>query len=49
MTGGMIATTPAALMNEKLIVKSEVNEATTIGRVYALGVWVPRDPVMGVR
>src|SRR5512133_3391185 len=39
-TGGMIASTPAALMNEKLIVKSEVNDATTIGIVCEAGVCV---------
>lgn len=33
MTGGMMANTPAALMNEKLMVKSDVNDATTIGMV----------------
>src|SRR5512143_3643490 len=40
MTGGTTASTPAALMNEKLIVKSEVNDATMIGIVCDAGVWV---------
>src|SRR5512140_804869 len=40
ITGGTIASTPAALMNEKLMLKSEVNEATTIGMVCDAGVWV---------
>src|SRR6056297_596831 len=40
MTGGMIASTPAALMNEKLIVKSDVNAARRMGTVCELGVWV---------
>src|SRR5664279_292606 len=39
-TGGTIASTPAALMNEKLIVKSDVNDATMIGRVCDAGVCV---------
>ena len=36
----MIASTPAALMKEKLMVKSEVKEATMIGSVCDVGVWV---------
>src|SRR6476469_3614850 len=32
-TGGMIARTPAALMNENEMVKSDVNDATMIGSV----------------
>ena len=37
-TGGTIAITPAALMNEKLMVKSEANAAITIGSVCAADV-----------
>src|SRR5450759_3112420 len=40
ITGGMIASTPAALINEKLMVKSEVKEATMIGIVCEAGVCV---------
>ena len=39
-TGGTIASAPAALMNEKLMLKSEVNEATTMGMVCEAGVCV---------
>ena len=35
-----MAMTPAALMKEKLIVKSEANDATTIGKVCDAGVSV---------
>src|SRR6185369_2621838 len=40
ITGGMLASTPAALMNEKLMLKSDVNEATTMGMVCDAGVCV---------
>src|SRR6516225_3367094 len=40
ITGGMTAITPAALMKEELLVKSDVNEATMIGSVCDFGVWV---------
>src|ERR1700726_2447777 len=40
ITGGIIASTPAALMNEKLILKSDVKAAITIGMVCEAGVWV---------
>src|SRR5581483_210973 len=40
ITGGSTAITPAALMNEKLIVKSEVNDAMMIGSVCDFGVCV---------
>src|SRR3990170_3475545 len=39
-TGGTMATTPAALMKEKLMLKSDVNEATTMGMVCDARVWV---------